>query len=225
MSLQVAGARVPLSSNKTLIDVGVYDGTVLLLQMEHTSSPQAEHLPLHQFVPTSAQPNASTGGIGVPRPSWEASVLRGVIPDVVDLKICEGIARALAPLSLVEAGAQQDLSQDIRLLEVLHLPAAEAFAIAETWRARERSELLRVPIGVRADGEPLLIDLKEAAEGGMGPHGLVIGATGSGKSELLRTLIVSLVVTHDPETVNFVLIDFKGGASFAMLPVHHSTRN
>ncbi len=139
----------------------------------------------------------------------------GIVLDTVDLKICERIARALAPLSLAEAGAQQDLSQDIRLLELLHLPAAEAFDIAETWRAHEYSELLRVPIGVRADGEPLLIDLKESAEKGMGPHGLVIGATGSGKSELLRTLIVSLAVTHDPETVNFVLIDFKGGASFA----------
>jgi S-DNA-T family DNA segregation ATPase FtsK/SpoIIIE len=75
--------------------------------------------------------------------------------------------------------------------------------------------MLNVPIGMRADGEPLMIDVKEAAERGMGPHGLVIGATGSGKSELLRTLVVSLAITHDPETVNFVLIDFKGGASFA----------
>ncbi len=139
----------------------------------------------------------------------------GVIPDLVDPRIYERIARTLAPLSLVEAGAQQDLAHDIRLLDLLKIPSADAFTVAQAWRARGRSELLRVPLGVRADGEPLLIDLKEAAEGGMGPHGLVIGATGSGKSELLRTLITSLAVTHDPETVNFVLIDFKGGASFA----------
>jgi S-DNA-T family DNA segregation ATPase FtsK/SpoIIIE len=48
-------------------------------------------------------------------------------------------------------------------------------------------------------------------------HGLVIGATGSGKSELLRTIVTSLAITHDPETVNFVLADFKGGAAFADL--------
>lgn len=53
----------------------------------------------------------------------------------------------------------------------------------------------------------------------MGLHGLVIGATGSGKSELLRTLVLGLALTHSSETLNFVLIDFKGGATFASLDV------
>ena len=51
----------------------------------------------------------------------------------------------------------------------------------------------------------------------MGPHGLIIGATGSGKSELLRTLVPSLAITHSSEALNFVLVDFKGGATFASL--------
>ena len=51
----------------------------------------------------------------------------------------------------------------------------------------------------------------------MGPHGLVIGATGSGKSELLRTLVTGLAITHSSESLNFVLVDFKGGATFAGL--------
>ena len=51
----------------------------------------------------------------------------------------------------------------------------------------------------------------------MGPHGLLIGATGSGKSELLRTLVLALAATHSSETLNFVLIDFKGGATFSSL--------
>ncbi len=72
-----------------------------------------------------------------------------------------------------------------------------------------------MPIGVGDDGSPVLLDLKEAARSGMGPHGLVVGATGSGKSELLRTLALGLTLTHAPEDLSLVLVDFKGGATFA----------
>ncbi len=73
---------------------------------------------------------------------------------------------------------------------------------------------LTVPIGSTPDGQAVYLDLKEAAHGGMGPHGLCIGATGSGKSELLRTLVVALAATHSPDELNLVLVDFKGGATF-----------
>ena len=71
-----------------------------------------------------------------------------------------------------------------------------------------------VPIGSTTQGQALYLDLKESAQGGMGPHGLCIGATGSGKSELLKTLVVALAATHSPEELNLVLVDFKGGATF-----------
>jgi S-DNA-T family DNA segregation ATPase FtsK/SpoIIIE len=60
----------------------------------------------------------------------------------------------------------------------------------------------------------MVMDLKEAAAGGTGPHGVIIGTSGSGKSELLRTLVTSLAITHPPEILAFVFIDFKGGAAF-----------
>jgi S-DNA-T family DNA segregation ATPase FtsK/SpoIIIE len=76
---------------------------------------------------------------------------------------------------------------------------------------------LKVPVGLTLARQPLYLDLKESALGGMGPHGLVVGATGSGKSELLRTLVGALAITHGPNQLSFVLVDFKGGAAFAGL--------
>ncbi len=83
------------------------------------------------------------------------------------------------------------------------------------WAPRGERAFLRVPIGVNDSHEPVLLDLKESSELGMGPHGLCVGATGSGKSELLRTLVLALAATHPPEDLALVLVDYKGGATFA----------
>src|SRR5690349_6188277 len=74
---------------------------------------------------------------------------------------------------------------------------------------------LRIPFGHQLkSGEIMSLDIKEGAEFGAGPHGMLIGTTGSGKSEFLRTLILSLVATHHPDQVNLLLTDFKGGSTF-----------
>ncbi|GAA1287157.1 type VII secretion protein EccC [Pseudonocardia aurantiaca] len=86
-------------------------------------------------------------------------------------------------------------------------------ALRERW-ARAETDRLRVPIGLDGRGGPVALDLKEAAQGGSGPHGLCVGATGSGKSELLRTLVLGLAAAHSPDDLNLVLVDFKGGATF-----------
>ncbi len=82
------------------------------------------------------------------------------------------------------------------------------------WRTRGPEQRLRVPIGVSDQGVPVELDIKEAAANGMGPHGLCIGATGSGKSEFLRTLTLGMITVHPPDALNLVLVDFKGGATF-----------
>ena len=82
------------------------------------------------------------------------------------------------------------------------------------WRSQNRRDRLCVPIGTTTDRKPLLLDIKEPAENGMGPHGLCIGATGSGKSELLRTVALGMMMRNSPEVLNLLLIDFKGGATF-----------
>ncbi|MEO6958346.1 MAG: FtsK/SpoIIIE domain-containing protein [Antricoccus sp.] len=72
-------------------------------------------------------------------------------------------------------------------------------------------------IGHDPNGDPVRLDISEANLGGQGPHGLIVGATGSGKSELLRTIVLSAIMTNTPQMLNLVLIDFKGGATFADL--------
>ena len=138
--------------------------------------------------------------------------------DEVDTGTAEAIARALTPLRLEEGGdGARGLAADVRLVDLLGLPSAAALDPARSQAPRPRSQTLRTAIGVQADGELLELDLKQAAEGGMGPHGILVGATGSGKSELLRTLVAGLAANHDPESLAFVLVDYKGGAAFAEL--------
>jgi S-DNA-T family DNA segregation ATPase FtsK/SpoIIIE len=140
----------------------------------------------------------------------------GVVPDAGGLALCETIARRLAPLRLHRRPTAAAAVGSVRLLDLLGLGDGPFDATA-VQRSRPRSGLLQVPIGGRAHGGPLVLDLKEAAEAGMGPHGLVVGATGSGKSELLRTVVAGLAATHSPGELAFVLVDFKGGAAFADL--------
>ena len=85
------------------------------------------------------------------------------------------------------------------------------------WRmfADSDRDRLRIPFGHELKtGDIQYLDIKEGAEFGAGPHGMLIGTTGSGKSEFLRTLILSLAATHHPDQVNLLLTDFKGGSTF-----------
>jgi S-DNA-T family DNA segregation ATPase FtsK/SpoIIIE len=83
--------------------------------------------------------------------------------------------------------------------------------------ARPRGQELEVPIGLDPSGEPVLLRLAESALGGDGPHGLLVGATGSGKSVLLRTVVAGLAARHPPAELGLLLVDYKGGAAFAEL--------
>jgi S-DNA-T family DNA segregation ATPase FtsK/SpoIIIE len=138
--------------------------------------------------------------------------------DRLDVGPAEALARQLAPLRLtLGAVGEQPLSAELGLAELLELGDPYSFDPARTWVQRPNRDRLRLRFGIRPDGTPIEIDLKESAQDGMGPHGLLIGATGSGKSELLRTLVLGLAITHPPRSLNFALVDFKGGATFTRL--------
>jgi S-DNA-T family DNA segregation ATPase FtsK/SpoIIIE len=137
------------------------------------------------------------------------------VADQVGPRACETLARCLAPLQLSPDSSSRRLVETVRLPELLGLSNPDRLNPKQTWRERPLRDRLRVPLGIDPEGDPVILDLKEPALGGMGPHGLVVGATGSGKSELLRTLVTGLVITHPPELLSLVLVDFKGGATFA----------
>jgi S-DNA-T family DNA segregation ATPase FtsK/SpoIIIE len=128
------------------------------------------------------------------------------------------LARLCAPLRLVSEEPSDVLTSTIALPDILGVADVAELDLDHTWRPRPQREFLRVPVGVGSTGTAVMLDLKESAHGGMGPHGLIVGATGSGKSEMLRTLLTSLVIGHPPERLALMLVDFKGGATFA--PMH-----
>ncbi len=139
-------------------------------------------------------------------------------PDALPVAAAEALARQLAPLRLSAAGpGEQPLNAELGLADLLDLGDPYQFDPVDTWGPRPNRDRLRVRLGIRPDGSPIELDLKESAQDGMGPHGLLIGATGSGKSELLRTLVLALAITHPSNSLNFVLVDFKGGATFTKL--------
>ena len=129
-----------------------------------------------------------------------------VRPDLVDPDWFESVARALAPLRDATREEGSVLPGQVRLTELLDLAVPDAEVIAARWRSQPSSTVAK--IGVGYDG-PLTVDLVQD-----GPHGLIAGTTGSGKSELLQTLVASLAVANRPDEMTFLLVDYKGGSAF-----------
>ncbi len=86
-------------------------------------------------------------------------------------------------------------------------------ALWGTRRDINSPETLRIPFGVRADnGELVFVDIKDMNQGGDGPHGVMSGTTGSGKTTAIRTVLLSAILGHPPENLQMILADCKGGA-------------
>ncbi|GHJ01281.1 cell division protein FtsK [Streptomyces olivaceus] len=139
----------------------------------------------------------------------EAGVERitDVRPDFVTSAWCLRLARAMSALRDISGETEDSaLPGASRLLDVLQLEPPTADAIGARWRMGGQSTM--AVIGESYDG-PFGIDMRKD-----GPHGLIAGTTGSGKSELLQTIVAALAVANTPENMTFVLVDYKGGSAF-----------
>lgn len=134
------------------------------------------------------------------------TLIKDIVLAGVDLSDAETAAMKIAHFDdpeLVVPGAA--LPRLVRAPELLGLSPATSENVQKMWRERTG---VSAPIGVGDEGEVVLDIVRD------GPHGLVGGTTGSGKSEFLRTFVAGLAARNSPEDLNFILIDFKGGAAF-----------
>lgn len=141
--------------------------------------------------------------------------IASVVADAVSRRVCEVTAQTMAPIR--EEGPRDGadaLPSAVRFLDLAGLEPPAPERIRSRWASGGRST--QALLGWRMDG-PFVVDLSQ------GPHMLIAGTTGSGKSELLQTLVASLAVVNRPDAMNFVLVDYKGGAAFrGCAPLPHT---
>jgi len=140
----------------------------------------------------------------------DEGVMDGVLPDGIDEALGGEVARALAPFFEVapRTSGSKELPSSVDELELLGLDTPSAESVLERWGNVPVTDRLPALVGMIEDG-PFTIDLVHD-----GPHVLLAGMTGSGKSGLLQTLVASLAATNRPDALTFLLVDFKGGSAF-----------
>ncbi|MCH5264029.1 MAG: type VII secretion protein EssC [Lachnospiraceae bacterium] len=119
----------------------------------------------------------------------------------------EWMARDLSVL-IHEKGIVSRIPEKVTFFEMYHVDSPDQLEIEERWKKNQAYKSLAVPLGLRGYEDYLYLNLHEKAHG---PHGLVAGTTGSGKSEIVQSYILSLAVNFHPHEVGFLLIDYKGG--------------
>lgn len=118
------------------------------------------------------------------------------------------IAIKLAPVYTEEVSLENSLRKNISLYELLRIHNVRKLDLKQRWEDSQTEKTLMAPLGINAKDEVVYLDLHEKVHG---PHGLVAGTTGSGKSEILQSYILSMATLYHPHEVSFMIIDFKGG--------------
>jgi S-DNA-T family DNA segregation ATPase FtsK/SpoIIIE len=146
----------------------------------------------------------------------ESGVRRRLRPDDVDPRQVRSLAEAFRRAGLPRPEPPRRFPDVVSLLSLFGCDNPSGLPVEEWWGSTRPDGSLRFPIGVLEGGARLVFDLNDG-DLAHGPHGLIGGMTGSGKSELLKAMLLSLALTHSPRRVSFALVDYKGGAAFAGL--------
>ncbi|MGG7179420.1 type VII secretion protein EssC [Clostridium paraputrificum] len=118
------------------------------------------------------------------------------------------LTRRMGPIFVKKNYSENTLPKKITLYELYKVNNARELNIESRWNENDVTKSINAPLGVNAGGSLIGLNLHEKVHG---PHGLVAGTTGSGKSELLQTIIISLAINYTPYDLSFILIDYKGG--------------
>lgn len=124
--------------------------------------------------------------------------------------VAESVALKLGAVKVDEVSLEGELTKNITLFEMLGILSVDDIDLAARWESAQVYRSLAAPLGVKNKGQMVYLDISDKS-GAHGPHGLVAGTTGSGKSEILQTYILSIATLYHPYEVGFVIIDFKGG--------------
>lgn len=130
------------------------------------------------------------------------------VAEVVPGMNMRAVANRLANIPVAYLDVASSLPTSLTFLEMYNVARIEQLNILNKWKENDPTISLKTPIGVHTSGDLFELDLHEKYHG---PHGLIAGSTGSGKSEFIITYILSMCVNYHPDEVQFVLIDYKGG--------------
>ena len=126
----------------------------------------------------------------------------------VDDNVVKFLSQKLGCVEVNTVNLESTLTNNITLYKLLNIMSADDLDLMKRWSESRVYESMVAPLGVKNGGEIVYLDLNEKHHG---PHGLVAGTTGSGKSEILQSYILSMATLYHPYEVSFVIIDFKGG--------------
>lgn len=128
--------------------------------------------------------------------------------DPISIRDLDSFSCSLAGIKVKELASAMSLPSMLTFLEMYKVGRIEHLEIKRRWRENLSYRSLEAPLGIKAGDTQFFINIHEKYHG---PHGLIAGMTGSGKSEFIQSLILSMAINYHPYDVSFILIDYKGG--------------